>query len=111
MLIFAVGTLIHGRQQLEGYSITPLQGGMTHRQFLALANAYLSSTQLPQIPFDQDIEQRFASGSPSIVVDYHHVQARDESDALTYCKDHADMIFLALGRNRGQAPKEFGVLL
>lgn len=108
VVIFAVGTLIHARQQLEGYSITPLQGGMTHRHLLNLANAYLSSAQLPHIPFDQDVEQRFESGSPSIVVDYHHVQARNHADALAHCRQHAGLIFLALGRNRGQLPKEFG---
>lgn len=108
VLIFAVGTLIHARQQLEGYSITPLQGGMSHRHLLDLANAYVSSAQLPQIPFDENVEQRFVSGSPSIVVDYHHVQARSHEDALAYCRHQADLIFLALGRNRGQLPKEFG---
>lgn len=108
VLIFAVGTLIHARQQLEGYSITPLQGGMSHRHLLDLANAYLSSAQLPNIPFDQNVEDRFVRGSPSIVVDFNHVQARNHEYAFAYCKHQTDLIFLALGRNRGQAPKEFG---
>jgi hypothetical protein len=108
VLIFAVGTLIHERQQFEGCSITPLQGGMTHRRLLDLANSYMSSAQLPHIPFDEQVEQRFVTGSPSIVVDYHHVQARDHVDALEYCRAKADLVFLALGRNRGQMPKEFG---
>lgn len=107
VLIFAVGTLVHSPQQLEGYRVVPLQGGMSHQQLLSLTNSYISSVGLPSIPFSNETERRFVSGSPSIVVDYHHVQARDHEDAFTYCRELADLIFLALGRNRGQAPREF----
>lgn len=43
VLIFGTGTLLHSMQQLEGYRIVPLQGGLTQLPFLQLANSYTAS--------------------------------------------------------------------
>lgn len=110
VLIFAVGTLIHANQQLEGYRIVQLQGGMSHQQMLNLANSYVGSLGYSPIAFAAEVEQAFVHGTPSIVVDYADVRAVDQGDAISFCRKHAEDVFLALGRDRGQVPKEFGFI-
>lgn len=109
VLIFATGTLLHAQQQFDGYRIVPLKGGLTQLPFLQLANSYTACAGLSAIPFTDQTEAEFIKGSPSLVVDYLRVVARDHIDALSYCRDHADLIFLALGRTRGQVPREFAI--
>ena len=108
VLIFAVGSVLHSVQQLEGFKVVPLKGSMSHRPLLDIANSYLTSAKLPPLPFKKEVELRFEGGSPSIVLDYHDVWARDFEDAFVYCRQHSDLVFLAIGLNRGHVPREFG---
>lgn len=107
VLVFGVGCLLHSHQQLEGFVITPLGLGMSHRRLHEIVNSALSKLNLEQLRFDPEMEKQFESASPTFLVSYPAVVAVDYIDALDYCRSHAAYLFELLGLDRGQKPREF----
>jgi hypothetical protein len=108
VMIFAVGCLIHARQQLEGYTISPTGAGLSHKRLLDIMNSELAKEEFEPLPYQAELEEQFARGTPTIAIKYACVRAVSHDDALDYCRTHSRLIFELLGRNQGQIPREFG---
>lgn len=107
ILILGVGSLLHTSQTLQGFTIYPLGRGFSYGRMLEIANQAFWRSGIKQISFDPQIEQQFEQATPTFMIDYWRVVGVDHSDALNYCRKHADLIFDLLGLDRGQKPKEF----
>ncbi len=110
VLIFGVGCLIHGYQQLEGYCVRPLGMGLTHSRMHEIVNAALTDEGLSTLPFMQETESQFARSTPTFLVSYASVLAIDHVDALEHCRSHSALLFQILGLDRGQMPREFACM-
>jgi hypothetical protein len=108
VMIFAVGCLIHGRQQLEGYTISPTGVGLSHKRLLDIMNSELAKEEFEPLMYQAELEEQFARGTPTVAIKYACVRAVSHDDALDYCRGHSRLIFELLGRNQGQIPREFG---
>lgn len=71
-------------------------------------NAELAKEDLEPLPYQAELEDQFARGTPTIAIRYACVRAVSHDDALDYCRCHSRLIFELLGRKQGQIPKEFG---
>ncbi len=111
VLIFGVGCLLHAHQQLEGYSISPIGIGLSHRRMHDIVNSVIHREGIGPIDFDHHAEAHFESTTPTFVVSYMAVEALDQQDALDHCRLHAKKLFLILGLERGQMPQEFAALV
>lgn len=111
VLIFGVGCLLHAHQQLEGYSISPIGLGLSHRPMHDIVNIVLQREGIGPIGFDPQAETHFESTTPTFMVDYVSVEALHHQDALNHCRLHANHVFQILGLERGQMPREFAALV
>ncbi len=111
VLIFGVGCLLHARQQLEGYSISPIGLGLSHRPMHDIVNTALQREGVGPIDFDPQAEAHFESTTPTFMVSYIAVEALNHQDALDHCRLHANEVFQILGLERGQMPREFAALV
>lgn len=107
VLIFGVGCLLHATQQLEGFAITPLGRGMSHKRAHEIVNEALRKFDVDELRFDEETERQFEQASPTFVISFPSVLAVDHEDAFEYCRSHAALIFELLGLDRGQKPREF----
>ena len=111
VLIFGVGCLLHARQQLEGYSISPIGLGLSHRRMHDIVNTALQREGVGPIEFDPQAEAHFESTTPTFMVSYIAVEALNHQDALDHCRLHVNKVFQILGLERGQMPQEFAAFV
>lgn len=111
VLIFGVGCLLHAHQQLEGYSLSPIGLGLSHRRMHEIVNTVLQHEGAEPIEFDPQAETHFETSTPTFMVSYIAVEALDHQDALNHCRLHANKLFHILGLERGQMPREFAALV
>lgn len=107
VLIFGVGCLLHVQQQLEGFVITPLQGGFSSARMQEIVGNTLEQTGLLSLNYDSEVESQFQRATPTFLIDYWRVLGISHEDALNHCRRHADLMFDLLGLDRGQKPREF----
>ena len=109
--IFGVGCLLHTRQQLEGYSISPIGRGLSHRRMHDIVNTVLQSEGTGPIEFDLQAEAHFEKTTPTFMVSFESVDAIHKEDALDHCRLHTNHVFQILGLEHGQMPREFAALV
>jgi hypothetical protein len=109
-IVFATGCNIHIEQQMDGYRITPLQTGLSHRHLLSVVNQYLDSENVEAIPFLDETEAQFANSTPTMAIDTGHIKAINHLDALDYSNSLASDIFQILGFEQGQIPRKFAAI-
>jgi len=107
VMIFGVGCLLHATQQLEGYSITPLGTGLSHRRMHEIVNTALEGEGTEGLLFSEETEEQFERSTPVFRILYTTVEAIDHNDAIDHCRAHANLLFQILGLDRGQMPREF----
>lgn len=107
VLVFGVGCLLRAHQQLQGYYITPLGLGLSHRRLHEIVNTVLDREGIGSLEFREEIEQQYEGSTPTFLVSYTQVLAKDETDALDHCRTHANTLFQILGLDRGHKPREF----
>lgn len=105
--VFGAGCLIHAHQQLQGFSISPLNMGLSHKHMLEIVNSSLVRMDIDELPFSAEFEEQFQRATPAVLVSYDTVLAIDHDDAIRHCSAHTAQIFSLLGLDRGQKPREF----
>lgn len=105
--VFGVGCLLHQPQQLEGFAILPLSGGLSHRNMSEIVNRFLEGNGFEALPFIAATEQAFTQSTPVFAVAYPIVVASGPEAALEYCRQHVERVFSILGIDRGQKPRAF----
>ena len=66
IFVFGVGCLLHQMQQHEGFAITPLGRGLSHRNMSEVVNQFLQGNGLKPLPFIDTTEQAFAASTRSL---------------------------------------------
>lgn len=110
VLVFGVGCLLHSRQQLEGYDISPLGLGFSHLRPHEIVNNEIMRLGLDPLEFDSGREANYERATPTFLVTYQTIIAVDHNDAITHCQSHTAILFDLLGLDRGQKPREFAYL-
>ncbi len=107
VIIFGVGCLVHNRQQMPGYSIAPINRGLSHCYLNEIVDSTLRQLRYGPVDFDAATEQAHQQGTPTFFIEFVRVLAIGWQDALDHCVCHAELIFELLGLDRGQKPREF----
>lgn len=111
VLIFGIGCLIHNSQELNGYTIYPIRSGINYSNLNNPVNDFLSKHLNTIIPFNEKIDGEFRKSTPLFVIDYSNVRAKDNNDALTFCRTYSERIFSILGYKKGQRPSLFAYVI
>lgn len=111
VLVFGVGCLLHTIQELNGYTIYPLNKGLDYSNLNNAVNHFLNEKFNFQIPLNPKIDEAFQKSTPLFVIDYHRVKALDEKDALMHCNVLSQTIFSILGLKKGQRPNIFATVV
>ncbi len=111
VVIFAVGCLVHNRQDMQGYSIYPLKSGYSYLHMLNAVNSFLKPVYGLTLDYTESIDSSFSSATPLFVIEFKRVLAIDHDDAALHCSRLAENIFTLLAYEKGQRPRQFASVI
>ena len=111
ILIFAVGLHISSTQQLEGYSIIPLNMGFDYQHMRLVVSDYAEKTYKFDLPYEEVIGREFKNSTPTMVIDIKNIHAVDEDDAIKYSFKLSDDLFTIMAFDEGIRPNPFASII
>jgi hypothetical protein len=111
VLIFGIGCLIHNVQELNGYTIYPINTGLDYSNMNNPVNDFISKHLRFNIPYNNKINKEFKSSAPLFVIDYLTVKSKDFSNAFLSCNAISQTIFSILANQNGQRPDLFAYIV
>lgn len=107
ILIFGAGNFIFTSQELKGYTIHPIKGGLKHSNMLEAVNGYMKKNMGITIPNNKETQETLKKTIPIFVIEYTNVLALNFNTAFQYCLIHSENIFSILANQKGQRPYMF----